>query len=431
MKITAKGKNARHTPIRGVHEPAGGGAMVFDTYRPTGNRDLGWDKCSGDDGDKDLGAPNGACPGSGHKPGHGNGGKPYLSNGDVNPYANCEPLGNVLIIQESNKDCPDDTAGGGWLIFEFPQPTEVNFAKLLDVDEGNNRPRFKIHYGDGSTPKLTDRVPGTGDNGVIQFALNENNVVKVELEFWGSGSIAELNYRFCPPDDECPLTTWDFEDLTAGQYIHDELWNTRGVKVTAKKSGNKGFTPLPPNYNSHTSAGGGAMVFDTYRPTGNTDLGWNECSGNDGDNDLGAPKSGCPNISGHKPGVGAGGAMYIDGELNRYRNCDPLGNVLVIQESNKSCPDDNVSGGWIIFDFKHASTVQMAALLDVDEGNTPDIDITYGDGTTAPTIHTEATGENGLLFQPILLDNVKQFKIRYYGSGSISEITYSNCPSYV
>ena len=196
MNITAKGKGGRYTPIEGKHNKEGGGAMIFDTFRPTGNTDLGWGKCSGDDGDPDLGAPNELCDISGHKPGEGDGGEPDSKWG----HPNCERLGNVLVIQESDKACPDDAGDGGWLTFEFPHPTEVSFAKLLDVDEKNNRPRFHIYYAN-ETYELSGKVDATGDNGVIDWPLSAKDVVKVSLEFWGSGSIADLNYRYCPT---CP-----------------------------------------------------------------------------------------------------------------------------------------------------------------------------------------------------------------------------------
>jgi len=32
-------------------------------------------------------------------------------------------------------------------------------------------------------------------------------------------------------------------------------------------------------------------------------------------------------------------------------NCDPLGNMLIVQEPGETCPDDNVYGGVIKFDF--------------------------------------------------------------------------------
>mmetsp|Transcript_6501 Transcript_6501/g.9863 ORF Transcript_6501/g.9863 Transcript_6501/m.9863 type:complete len:632 (-) Transcript_6501:205-2100(-) len=201
VKITAKKTGSQgYTPINGVHVNSGGGAMVFDTSKPTG--DTGQSLCDGDDGDPDLGAPNTACPGGG--PGHGSGGAPTLSGGAVNPYSNCEPQGNVLIIQESNKSCPDDTGDGGELLFEFTEATDVNFATLLDVDFSENTPEFYLTYGDGSTSSKIDTT-GTGDNGLFKKSLGASNVKKVKLVFHGSGSISELSYRFCPPEGVSPV----------------------------------------------------------------------------------------------------------------------------------------------------------------------------------------------------------------------------------
>lgn len=66
---------------------------LFDTANPGGQDGFG---------DKDLGAPNRHCTPSG--PGKGEGGEPD----EVG--ANCNPLGNVLIVQEPNDhpEIPDD-----------------------------------------------------------------------------------------------------------------------------------------------------------------------------------------------------------------------------------------------------------------------------------------------------------------------------------
>lgn len=92
--------------------------MVFDTLHPTGS--TGQTLCTGSDGDSDLGSPNNMCPGGG--PGEGEGGQPDSG------YENCVPQGNVLVIQESNKACPDDTADGGWITFEFTLPADIDTA---------------------------------------------------------------------------------------------------------------------------------------------------------------------------------------------------------------------------------------------------------------------------------------------------------------
>lgn len=43
-------------------------------------------------------------------------------------------LGNVLIIQESDKDTPDDFWNGGRLVFTFDQPLTLNSVDILDAN---------------------------------------------------------------------------------------------------------------------------------------------------------------------------------------------------------------------------------------------------------------------------------------------------------
>jgi hypothetical protein len=72
-------------------------------------------------------------------------------------------------------------------------------------------------------------------------------------------------------------------------------------------------------------------LFDSLNPTGN-------------DDDLGSPNMRC-SPSG-RPGKGKGGELGMEGE-----NCEPLGNVLIIQEGTKAKPNDNSHGGITHFDF--------------------------------------------------------------------------------
>ena len=81
-----------------------GMARIYDTELPNTE-------------DPDLASPNEKCPKPG--PGVGNGGTPNK------PGANCEPQGNVLIIQEENKHHkPDDNAYGGTISFTFELTVE-------------------------------------------------------------------------------------------------------------------------------------------------------------------------------------------------------------------------------------------------------------------------------------------------------------------
>jgi hypothetical protein len=78
--------------------------------------------------DPDVGAPNRACAAvvNGQKgPGRGAGGKPLIEvDGQMidNPYKNCDPLGNLLVIQNRDigvEEKADDSLFGGCMEFEF------------------------------------------------------------------------------------------------------------------------------------------------------------------------------------------------------------------------------------------------------------------------------------------------------------------------
>jgi hypothetical protein len=95
--------------------------------------------------DPDLGAPNRACGrivNGQTGPGRGRGGKPLISvDGQLvdNPYKNCEPLGNLLIIQNGDisvEEKANDSRFGGCMNFEF-NGSRVNLIDfgVLDVEE--------------------------------------------------------------------------------------------------------------------------------------------------------------------------------------------------------------------------------------------------------------------------------------------------------
>ena len=96
-------------------------------------------------------------------------------------------------------------------------------------------------------------------------------------------------------------------------------------------------------------------IFDTSDPV--------SVDGKCGDPDLGSPNMRCPNPG---PGVGEGGEPDGAGP-----NCEPLGNALIVQEPGEPCPDDNVDGGAIVFDFEpKAEYVKDIGILDLDYGAT-------------------------------------------------------------
>lgn len=127
-----------------------------------------------------------------------------------------------------------------------------------------------------------------------------------------------------------------------------------------------------------------------------------------GDPDLGAPNEKCTPPG---PGVGIGGEPGLPGE-----NCEPLGNVLIIQEKNSdpSIPDDNVNGGMIIFDWEDtpAALVESVALLDIDyETKIIIIYMTPNGNMSQKTINVPLLGDNSYQVVEIDTPNVKQMII--------------------
>lgn len=157
--------------------------------------------CDSCDSDKDLGAPNGECPGGG--PGRGVDGEPGPNND--NPYQNCSPQGNVLIIQEDNRDnrcglIPDDNVDGGHITMDFsPMATKVNSLQLLDVDYPVN---IVVVYKDDKgkiREKPLIEPPVTGDNSLQTVDIDCKNVVQLRLNLRRSGAVTSL--KFCHMKD--------------------------------------------------------------------------------------------------------------------------------------------------------------------------------------------------------------------------------------
>jgi len=212
----------------------------------------------------------------------------------------------------------------------------------------------------------------------------------------------------------CPWTTMDFNMLSRGEYVRDQLWDTYGIKITAKANSGTGFTP--DNGGDHNSNGGKARVFDSAFPNGVN----GECGGNNGDPDLGSPNEDC---LGGGPGVGSGGHP-----TSEFKNCDPLGNLVIIQESDKACPDDSQKGGSITFEFKDPAEIDNVTLLDNDDGDPTRIFTYSGASNSEEEFATGATGDNGVYTKTIDRVSVNKIVIRFNGSGSVAEIKYKVCP---
>ncbi len=153
---------------------------IFDTANP-GSEAEG--------GDEDLGAPNEACTPSG--PGVGEGGAPGL------PGENCNPLGNVLIVQEKGVDVPDDNKDGGLLTIDFPAEggQDVFNIGLLDIDYETSL--VVIHETEeGELTEYTIDVPILGDNSFQILEINQERVRWIKVMFSRSGAVTFV--KFCP-----------------------------------------------------------------------------------------------------------------------------------------------------------------------------------------------------------------------------------------
>ena len=49
--------------------------------------------------------------------------------------SNCEAQGNVLMIQELDKNAPDDNAGGGTMTSTYAHPVKIEDVVLMDMEE--------------------------------------------------------------------------------------------------------------------------------------------------------------------------------------------------------------------------------------------------------------------------------------------------------
>ena len=171
--------------------------------------------------------------------------------------------------------------------------------------------------------------------------------------------------------------------VTNGQYVMDQWRSKYGMRVIVEDA-RGGYAP-----------GGKARIFDSTRPTGD-------------DFDLGTPNAKCP---GGGPGIGIDGVPGKRGE-----NCIPQGNLLIIQESNKPEPDDNVVGG--IMSFVFDSPRRIGHIRIIDGSNT--LEATTPDGKIV-SFKFPSFGENAA--QMLHLDIVvTKMRMIISGGGGISEI---------
>ena len=414
-----------------THDPVNNPAMIFDSANPTGN-------------DFDLAST------------------------DQN---------NILIISEdADSSDPDDRAAGGTLIFTFDNPVMLDDVGLLDVD-GSETATIRLYDADSNLISET-LVNGAGNNQAQTAELSATLVSRMEIEFSASGAVTFV--EFCRDNDHSLVSVvgndtvneGDTYDLTlVANNVDIEQWivnwgdgtvdTTTDLNLTHiyTDGGNQfeivatGFAtdgsvyqslgktvdvlavaPDPtdsvwlPSINFENGADGlglesgdvitdqfaalgvhvttndplnhPAMIFDSSRPTG-------------GDTDLGTP-----NAAFGGPGQGGGGQSG-DGV-----NDQSLNNILIISENNDpSNPDDNVSGGTLIFTFDEAVMLDEISLLDIDR-NEATIVLYDIDGNQIQSTQVYGKGNNS--FQTVALNalGVARMEVIFTGSGAITDIVF-------
>jgi len=207
----------------------------------------------------------------------------------------------------------------------------------------------------------------------------------------------------------------DFEGLPAGQIV-DTL--SQGQGISGNLNGSVEVFGFNPNFGMDTNT---AVVFDSNNPTGN-------------DVDLGSPNQTCGG-----PGVGEAGEVGKDTE-----NCDPLNNILIVDEhmvdSNGDGliddPDDaDLEGEFINFDFSLVSgggkknqglvTVNSVKIFDVEGDEIGPNSYVVLSGPKIPTaqITVPVTGNNGIIeIDEIGLEGVRNMRVYLNGSGSIDSV---------
>ena len=163
---------------------------IFNTANPGENDAVG---------DPDLGSPNSQCDGGGVGEGEG-GGPVYWKDNKKhdNPGANCVPLGPVLIIQESDKDAPDDNTHGGTILFQTSKDGRfITLDEIGLLDMGSSKSATITVYSkdlNGKNWESVFRPVGYGENAAETVKVYLKRVWKFKVEFKQSGAITHISY---------------------------------------------------------------------------------------------------------------------------------------------------------------------------------------------------------------------------------------------
>lgn len=330
--------------------------------------------------------------------------KPYsIANAGVINGTDLQELyrSELYFVREENTALP--------MKFEIPLPAGDYFVRLHFMEKWRKAQRegariFNVRIEDSLVLKNLDIFKEAGGGYIPLVKDFEATVVGsalgdslLTLEFENvteNPALSAVEILLEPP---CVVTTVDFDTkadgtpLSPGLYVKDE-WLDLGLRVSAPGE----IRGLP-------------RLFDTSNPVPKP---------GHGDPDLGAPNRGC---SPPGPGVGPGGAP---GKLGK--NCDNLGNVLIIQEEKDiDFPNDSHKGGTIMFDFVGpAVAVRDLGFLDTDDGIKVNVSQMAGNNMTEMVFDLPIYGENSKQTLEINIENVKQVMVTFEQSGAVTHISF-------
>lgn len=190
------------------------------------------------------------------------------------------------------------------------------------------------------------------------------------------------------PDTWLPILNFDRDGfgnvIPAGTIISNQ-WANWGVHIASSAPSKN-----PP------------MIFCSPAPTGD-------------DYDLGSP-----NAAFGGPGIGSAGTS------GPTANKIDLKNILILSEDGDSSdPDDNATGGTLLFTFDHPVMIDDVKLLDIDAGETATLRWFNAAGTliSQSTVNGVGTG-NGLHTAAINARGVSKLEVQLSGSGAITELIF-------
>ncbi len=300
---------------------------------------------------------------------------------------------NLMIVAEDDVDMdrdglvddPDDARDGGVLFFDWDEGVIVHSVTLVDVDESDPEGAMVRTYYDGLLVESAF-VPGLDDNNVqTAFFESTERVDELQVEFTGSGAVAQVDFMPCPVSLTFDTTTSGVPfGYAAGTIVQDQ-WASEAVFIT-------GVTNDP----SHPDE---VLIFDTAHPTG-------------GDTDL------------VTPGYGRNNAL-------------PRGEVLVLADNTVDengdglvdNPGDSNGGGTFTLDFSVCSRLESATVLDIDSTE-PDCFFEAFDinGVSLGQWPLAQMGDNSIQtvdFGGVEL--VRKLQLTICASGALVDVTY--CPT--